>query len=113
MNRGPLATIRANLAHTGLSVSAEVRRADAFALLCNEPDRRFDYIYLAPPQYQGLWHRALQALNANWTWLQTDGWAVAQIDPKEYAASAFTGLEEFDKRKYGTTVLAFFTPRSS
>jgi len=108
MNRAPLETIKGNLANTGLSARAEVRRADAFALLATAPDRQFDYIYIAPPQYKQLWQRALHALDGNKGWLERDGWVVVQLDPKEYEVQALANLKEFDRRKYGTTLLAFY-----
>ena len=55
----------ANLLLTGLRDRAEVRQANAYTLMAARPDRQFDYVYVAPPQYQGLWSRALTALDAN------------------------------------------------
>jgi len=107
LNRAPLDTIKANLLHTGLSQRAEVRRAEAFAALASSPDRQFDYIYIAPPQYKDLWLRALRVLDGNLGWLNHDGWIVVQIDPREHRAPGLANLEEFDTRRYGTTLLAF------
>src|SRR5512146_594082 len=45
LNRAPIETIKANVEHCGFSTQAEVRRADAFALIAANPDRRFEYIY--------------------------------------------------------------------
>jgi 16S rRNA (guanine(966)-N(2))-methyltransferase RsmD len=58
IERLAIETIRANLKTTGLETSAEVTRQDAFALLARPADRRFDYVYVAPPQYKELWKRA-------------------------------------------------------
>lgn len=109
LNKGPMETIRKNLELTHLSARAEARRADAYALLASPPDRQFDYIYVAPPQYRGFWLRALGELDANAAWLQPDGWAVVQIDPKEYAPELLHHLALFDQRRYGTTLLNFYT----
>ena len=108
MNRAPVETIKGNLSRTGLSARAEVRRIDAFALLGGPPDRQFQYVYIAPPQYHKLWARALRALDANTSWLDPSAWIVVQLDPKEYEVQALTTLEEFDQRKYGTTLLVFY-----
>lgn len=107
LNRAPVETIRANLDSLRMAGRAEVRREDAFRALAGPADRAFHYLYIAPPQYQGLWSRALQVLDSNPGWLAEDGWAIAQIDPKEYNPLAFDGLEEFDRRKYGSTLLVF------
>ncbi len=108
LNRVPVDTIKANLAATGLASHAETRRADAFSLLVALPDKQFHYIYIAPPQYQELWSKALVALDENPNWLTEDGWAIVQISPKEYLDWQLRSLEEFDKRKYGTTLLIFY-----
>jgi 16S rRNA (guanine(966)-N(2))-methyltransferase RsmD len=109
LGRAPLETIKVNLARTGLAARAVVRRADAFASLAAEPERPFDYIYIAPPQYRQLWLRSLQELDANIGWLDSEGWVVVQIDPKEYAPLALANLHEFDTRRYGTTLLVFYS----
>jgi 16S rRNA (guanine(966)-N(2))-methyltransferase RsmD len=109
LNKGPIEAITRNLALTGLTARAETRRADAFALLGLTPDRQFDYIYIAPPQYKELWLRALGELDANPSWLDPDGWAIVQIDPKEFAPGALQRLKLFDQRRYGTTLLNFYS----
>lgn len=109
LNRLPIETIRANLAHCGLADRAEVRRGDAFAMLAAAPDRAFDYVYIAPPQYKEMWTKALLALDANPGWLSEGAWVVAQIHPREYRqAVELTNLEKFDERKYGSTLLVFY-----
>ena len=108
LHRGPLETMAANLQLTGLRDRAEVRQANAYTILAARPDRQFDYVFVAPPQYQGLWSRALTALDANDSWLSPDGWIVAQLHPKEYLPLDLVSIEEFDSRRYGTTLLLFF-----
>jgi len=112
LNRQPIATVRANLAHTQLSDDAEVLRADAFALLERPAHRRFDYVYIAPPQYQGLWARALHTLDAHPDWLSADAWVIVQIHPVEYEPQDLKNLIEFDQRSYGSTLLIFYETRS-
>ena len=41
-------------------------------------------------------------------WLSDDGWVIVQIAPKEYKELSLENLEEFEQRKYGTTLLVFF-----
>lgn len=108
LHRAAVDTIQANLAATGLGSRAEARQADALSMLASPPDRRFDYIYIAPPQYHGMWSQALALLDDNAGWLSADGWAIAQIDPKEYEALDLKSIVEFDQRKYGTTLLVFY-----
>src|SRR5512135_1977086 len=47
LNRLPIDTIKSNLASSGLAARAEVRRADAFALLGSPGKGQFHYIYVA------------------------------------------------------------------
>lgn len=107
-SRAAVHTIRDNLTHTGLEASAEVRQGDAFTLLSRRPDRAFDYVYIAPPQYKGMWREALETLDGQPDWLVEDGWAIVQIDPREHEAVELTHLEQFDERKYGNTLLVFY-----
>ena len=84
--------------------------SDSFNYLSAEPDREFEYIYIAPPQYKDMWSKALELLDENLDWLAEDGWVIVQIAPREYRTStpAIENLEEFDQRKYGSTLLLFY-----
>jgi len=108
LNRVPIETIKLNLTATRLASRAEAKRVDAFSLLASHPDRKFHYIYIAPPQYQEMWSRALLELDSNPAWLEEDGWLIAQIHPKEYKPLELNTLAEFDQRKYGSTLLVFY-----
>lgn len=102
-----LRTIRENLVHTRLEAGARVVRADVFDFLVQGAEP-FDFVYVAPPQYQGLWAEALQALDANPEWLADDGWAIVQIHPREYEPLALEHLALFDQRRYGGVMLCFY-----
>ena len=109
INRRALRVIRDNLAHTGLADRATVVRRDAFKLLSRPPERHFDFIYVAPPQYRGVWHKCLRALERNAAWRRADTRVIAQIDPREYdAEQCFERLELVDQRRYGGTMLLFY-----
>ena len=106
---GPAArTIQANLDHTGLAGAARVLRQDTFALLGRSPGAPYDIIYVAPPQYQGLWRRTLEALDARPGWLAEGGLVVAQIHPREEEPLELAHLTLFDRRDYGSVRLLFF-----
>jgi len=109
LNRAPIDTIQANLQTTGFSSQAEVRRGDAFSMLEAAPTRPFDYVYIAPPQYKEMALKALQILDANPGWLNDEGaWVIVQIHPREYRKLELQALEEFEQRKYGSTLLVFY-----
>jgi 16S rRNA (guanine966-N2)-methyltransferase len=112
-NRSPIETIKNNLTATRFMSRAEVKQADAFALLASRADMQFHYIYIAPPQFQELWSKALLALDTNPGWLTVDGWAIIQISPNEGKRLDLRTLEEFDQRKYGSTLLSFYRRSSN
>ena len=99
--------IRANLRQTRLRANARVVQADVFKYLTGSP-QAFDLVYIAPPQYEGLWSQCLLALEANPGWLSPEGVAVVQIFPKEYKPLPLATLELVDERKYGSTLLCFY-----
>jgi 16S rRNA (guanine(966)-N(2))-methyltransferase RsmD len=101
-------TVRDNLQATGLVERATVLQRDSFAYLAEAPPMAFDYVYLAPPQYKGLWVRALSLLDSAATWMTDDAWAIVQIDPREDQAEGLARLSRFEERTYGQTRLIFY-----
>ena len=72
----------------------------------------FDVIYIAPPQYLGLWKKALLAVDARPELLADNGQAIVQIFPKEYEPDlVLANLVCYDDRQYGSTRLLFFELR--
>ena len=114
-----IATIKKNLAHTGLSDQAEVRHADALKFL-QRTETTFDLIYVAPPQYHNLWIAALRLIAGRPEVLrrfveESDddpeaGLVIAQIDPREYEPVDLDTLRETRQRRYGNTLIVFFEP---
>lgn len=107
-NRTAMETIKKNLVATHFEHQAEVLLRDTFTVLNFPADRKFHYIYVAPPQYKEMWKRAMQQLDENKSWLTEDGWVIVQIHPIEYEALTLKNLKEFDQRKYGSTLLVFY-----
>jgi 16S rRNA (guanine(966)-N(2))-methyltransferase RsmD len=115
LERAAIETIRANLQTCKLEDRAEIRRGDAFALLGLPPDRQYDYVYIAPPQYKEMWSKALLLLDGNPGWLSPDAWVIVQIHPRESRELelkniTLKNLEKFDERKYGSTLVVFYQP---
>lgn len=108
LDRNAIQTIQANLAATGFTERATVRRTDAFAFLAGNPVQAFDYIYVAPPQYKGIWVKAMTLLDQHSDWLAPDGNIIVQIDPREKEEIALKHYESYDERKYGHTLLIFY-----
>jgi 16S rRNA (guanine(966)-N(2))-methyltransferase RsmD len=99
--------IRANLKVTGLVERARIARQDVFRFLAAPAGERYDLIYVAPPQYQGLWAKTVEALDRA-DWLLEDGLIVVQIFPKEYMELPLARLRVCDQRRYGSTSLVFY-----
>ena len=102
-----ITTIRTNLQRTGLQSGGRVVRADVFKFLTGQP-QAFDVIYIAPPQYLGLWSKTLSALDACPQWLAPQGLALVQIFPKEMETLTLRTLQLSDERRYGSTLLCFY-----
>lgn len=113
LSNAAIATIRDNLTATKLISQAVVARADAFSVLVAPPPARFDFIYVAPPQYQGLWLKTLEAIEANPAWIPEGTDVIVQIDPSERAELQLKYLTVYDERKYGNTLLWFLERPSS
>lgn len=107
--RPAILTIQDNLRQTQLTNKAEIVQMDAFAYLNMPPARPFDLIYIAPPQYKGLWLDVLRLVDARpFTVLNPQGTAVVQMDPKEMQPVELLHLRLVDERRYGNTLLGFY-----
>jgi 16S rRNA (guanine966-N2)-methyltransferase len=105
-------TIQDNLKVTKLGDKAIIRRLDALAFIRGPaPADPFDYIYVAPPQYKGIWLEVLKILDENPAWVPDDETdVIVQLDPHEYDdPGAFEHLQLYDQRRYGKTMLLFYT----
>jgi 16S rRNA (guanine966-N2)-methyltransferase len=105
-----LADIRHNLGATHLAANAEVAGTDVFAYLRGTP-APFDVIFVAPPQWRGLWTRAVQLLDQRPGWLAPDGVIVVQHDPSESTDVPLQHLRVSGERTYGRVRFSFFGPR--
>ncbi|MCJ7626384.1 MAG: 16S rRNA (guanine(966)-N(2))-methyltransferase RsmD [Anaerolineaceae bacterium] len=107
-HRMAISIIKENLQKTRLGTNAEILTFDAFKYISGSADLSFDYIFIAPPQYKGIWEKILIKINENIKWLHNEGWVIVQIDPLEYSEHNLDNLREFDQRKYSNTLLVFY-----
>lgn len=112
LDAGMMRILRENLETTRLADRAETLRVDAFAFLTSArgQGRRFDIIYVAPPQYQGMAAKALTQLDAA-PLTEPGGLVIVQIHPREHAELdqlALANLRRTDERRYGSTLLVFY-----
>ena len=101
-----------NLRITGLGEHAETLHSDAFRYVerTHASGRRYDIVYVAPPQYQGMAGRALAQLDAQ-PLTDPGGLVIVQIDPRERKdvdALELHTLRPIDERRYGGTLLIFY-----
>lgn len=102
-------TIKTNLDLVGLQEKADVYHQDALKYLEGQITHDFDYIYIAPPQYKSIWKDALKKLDLNIGWLHPEGQVIVQIDVLEYEKLELNHLKEENQRRYGDTLLVFYT----
>lgn len=108
LNRKAVETIWANLRHCQLEDQAAVQQGDSFVFLERYRGEPFDFIYIAPPQYQDLWRKALLLIDGRPEILADYGSVIVQIHPKEDAPVELTFLQEYDRRQYGSVMLLFY-----
>lgn len=107
-----LKLVRANLAITQLASKAEIIRSDAFAFLAAayRSGKRYDIVYVAPPQYEGMAARAVVQLDAA-PLTEPGGLVIAQVHPRERSdldGLTLQRLRPVDERRYGSTLLIFY-----
>jgi len=111
INAKAYAILKENLEKSKLEESARTVKGDAFKFIPAETESNYDYIFIAPPQYHGFWKDTLLLLDQHPTLLAEGGWIIAQIDPLEDEPLELKAFTEFDCRKYGSTLLKFYTGR--
>lgn len=107
-----VANIWYNLDLTRLGANAEVVRADVFSYLRGSPSA-FGIIFVAPPQWHGLWTRTIQLIDREPGWLDPDGLVVVQHDPSESTALPLASLRVSDVRTYARVRFTFFRPAAA
>ncbi len=104
----PYRVLKENLRLTGFEDQATTIRGDAFTFLRGEPEEPYDIVYIAPPQYKGLWRKALELLDERPEWVAEEGWVIVQIDPRELEDVPLRHFRLVRKRRYGDTLLLFY-----
>lgn len=108
LDKRAVQTIQDNVKLARVEARAVVKRFDAFGYLEKPPRVPFDYIYIAPPQYEGLWKRVLRFLDDWPAWIGEETVVIAQLDPEEREPLELRNLVLTDERRYGKTLLLFF-----
>ncbi|HEY7430866.1 MAG TPA: 16S rRNA (guanine(966)-N(2))-methyltransferase RsmD [Streptosporangiaceae bacterium] len=106
------ANIHHNLAITGQAGQAEVVTRDVFGYL-REPPTPFDVIFMAPPQWRGLWPKAVALLDREPGWLAGGGLVVVQHDPAESTELGTHRLRVCDERSYARVRFTFLSGRAA
>jgi 16S rRNA (guanine966-N2)-methyltransferase len=101
-------TIEENLHATELAEFGALIRADVRDFIRRPPAKAYEIVYIAPPQYKGLWRETLLLLDKNPGHIAPDGVVIVQIDPVEKSEITLNVLHPYDERRYGNTLLWFF-----
>jgi 16S rRNA (guanine966-N2)-methyltransferase len=112
-----VAVLRENLQTTGLAERAEVIKGDAFRFLdlAAAQGKRYDMVYIAPPQYHQLAAKAMAQVE-QLPLTEAGALAIVQIFPKERVDLDRLPLQKFrqvDERRYGSTLLLFYEHRAA
>jgi len=102
------AIISQNLKLTHFESQGKVLHQDAFKFLRHINKQKYSYIFIAPPQYKGLWLQSLSIIDQVPDLLEDDGSLIVQINPVEYLEPRLINFSEYDRRKYGSTILLFY-----
>ncbi len=111
MERKAIRVMQENLRNCQLADRAKVERGDSFKVLESYSGEPFDLIYIAPPQYKEMWHKALMLVDSRPELLYENGLVIVQIHPREETPVELENLEEVDRRKYGSVRLIFYEPK--
>lgn len=104
-SRRAAATMRRNGQVCGLAESMTVLRGDSFRFLGRPDIGPFDLIFVAPPQFKGMWIQALTAVDRRTDLLTADALTIVQIDPKEQRDVPLQHIILSDRRRYGNVLL--------
>jgi 16S rRNA (guanine966-N2)-methyltransferase len=107
-NQTPFVILEQNLELIKDKKFVQTSRIDAFKFVSSYKGSKFDYIFIAPPQYKGMWKKSLELVNSSQNILEKNGIVIVQIDPIENEEITLENLVETDKRRYGSTLLLFF-----
>jgi len=98
-------TIKENLASCNFSSRSKIWQKDVLSFLPFLLEKeRFDFIFIAPPYYQGLQDRTLHIIerkNIGKTWI------IVQHSPREKVNLNREKIKMFKQRRYGDTILSF------
>lgn len=108
--KAPLAAIRGNLAALELAERASVVGADALNFVARPSELPWQLVFIDPPYASELAVRAVTALAP--TNLAPDATVVIEHDRRHIPPDVLGSLHRADDRRYGDTLVSFFTRRS-
>jgi len=108
-HRESVALIKQNLQLTGFTEQSQLLAKEAGAAIDTlaKGGPRFQLVFLDPPYQQGLVTAILGQL-ADSSILAEGAVVVAEFSAREEIPAAFGPLQEFDRRTYGDTTIAFY-----
>ncbi len=110
LSQQALEAIRRNLETTGFITQARVAPQDVFAFLKRPEGEPYTLIFVAPPQYEGMAAKTVEALDGS-ALLGEECLVVVQQFAKEPMAEGLQRLALVDRRDYGSTCLLWYGMR--
>ena len=110
-NQLPFSILQQNIALIKDQNAYSVTKYDAFHFISSSKKQKFDYIFVAPPQYKGMWTKTLHLLDTPPQLLNENGTVIVQIDPVEEEEVNLENFVSTDRRQYGSTLLLFYKKR--
>ena len=106
-----VAILKKNISNCGIENRAEVISLSTSRALkiLKAHDERFKLIFLDPPYQENLAGKTLLEIGAAKV-LTVDGIVTVEHSSKEVLESVYGNLRRDDQRKYGQTLVSFFTP---
>ena len=105
--KAPVAAIRANLAELGLADRATIIVSDAIAAVTRPPRAPYRFVFVDPPYASDLATRAVLAIPLEH--LAPDATIVIEHDRRHAPPETLGSLLRTDHRRYGDTLVSFYS----
>ncbi len=112
LNRRVFEILKKNISILGYQSKTQIYNVDAFRFI-RDTTKEFDYIYVAPPQFQGLAFKALFEIFSRPSLVASRGTVIAQIDKREKFDLNPAFFELVRDRIYGDTYVLFFNKKDN
>lgn len=108
INQSVVRVLKENIIKCGFDSQSNVIHTDGLRYITQKSNAKYDFIYIAPPQYKEIWLKTLKIIDTDPSLLKDKAWLIIQIDPVEFLEMETKYFSLIDQRRYGNTMLLFF-----